>query len=437
MSIGFATEVDDKGVRKGVVLRPFEYTQKRIIYMKKTEQYTKKAIRAVKKMASKEARRAGWLIDTRDGDKSLYSNDPISRLLNIRSNTVDKFEYGGIKEISDLASIEDAQLDLFATHIDLSVQAFKRWRDKARQASDKPSPHRKIDYRKADNPYLERYGFGEWEEQVFKSSHFRGVVSIKSLVRHIYKVTQQHFLNSPFCRSFYFAHDALSQMKDKRCLKWMQDEGLLKHWIRPVMGISDVVQYEDTDGVTYSSSNFAGRPPGDSPELMPNDNSLFRDLRCALDICVALTTHLPESDKRRFSKATPKEISRAIHRLIDTSPRPERILQDIERIPNALRQIVLHEGGVVPGLADRNGRRQQKRTSVPVAVSEPANQIDPFDIDTDDESESAVEEKELVKTFQDLGIHPDVQEVAWELIADERKKFDASMLQRPAKSELN
>ena len=71
---------------------------------------------------------------------------------------------------------------------------------------------------------------------------------------------------------------------DPTCLKWMEEEGILHRWLRPVLGVNDVVTVLDEDGKVRKSRRYGGRPTGDSPELMPNDNSLFRDLRCALDL---------------------------------------------------------------------------------------------------------------------------------------------------------
>ena len=69
---------------------------------------------------------------------------------------------------------------------------------------------------------------------------------------------------------------------------------------------------------------------------MPLDNSLFRDLHCSLDEHVAVTSMLQRDDPRRFSKATPRLIKCSLERLWDqdngVSPRPKRIIQDIERL---------------------------------------------------------------------------------------------------------
>ena len=65
----------------------------------------------------------------------------------------------------------------------------------------------------------------------------------------------------------------------------------------------------------------------------------------------------------RFSKATPNLIVEAVRRLWDpevgVSPRPSRIIQDIQRLKENLKIVFEANGGVVLGVVDRNGHRRQ------------------------------------------------------------------------------
>ena len=64
--------------------------------------------------------------------------------------------------------------------------------------------------------------------------------------------------------------------------------------------------------------------------------------------------------------------------------------------------MVIFGGGIVPGLADRNGiRRTDKRQRRYVPPKE----------------------EPTMKTFCEMGIHPDVVEVARELVESEKEKF--------------
>ena len=135
------------------------------------------------------------------------------------------------------------------------------------------------------------------------------------------------------------------------------EEGLLHRWIRPVLGLNDFIEVGDK-----SSENYAGRPVGNCAEAMPLDNSLFRDVRTSVDTHVGMTSVLPLDDPRRFSKATPKEIMRTLDRLWDpvtgVTPKPSRIVQDINRLKENFLIIVEADGEIVDGVADRNGHRR-------------------------------------------------------------------------------
>ena len=65
---------------------------------------------------------------------------------------------------------------------------------------------------------------------------------------------------------FMFYHDALSIMTAKECREYMEEKGVLKHWILPELGLNDTF------------ARFKGVPLGNSPELMPLDASLNKDV---------------------------------------------------------------------------------------------------------------------------------------------------------------
>ena len=143
-----------------------------------------------------------------------------------------------------------------------------------------------------------------------------------------------------------------------------EKKGILNRWIRPVLGLNDEIIVTDADGKVKKSTRYKGRPVGDCPELMPLDNSLFRDLRTSVDQHVGITSMLSRDDKRRFSKATPKLIIDTINRIWDpdngVSPRPDRIVQDIERLKENIAIVIEAEGAIVTDVVDRNGHRRKK-----------------------------------------------------------------------------
>lgn len=398
--------------RIGVRLPHFNYTDKKIIYIKQEVALTQKAIEEIKQLEDRPAITKGWLIDRRDGDSRIWEEDNVRFIPQLGPVYQEKFESIGITTIKQLKQLDNEALQLASRRAVIPVNRMRSFVLKARQAIEGRCTLERIDYRQAENPFIARFGENDWLQEVYKSKPFAKVVSIKVLLHHMNNATKEAFRDTEYAETYLWSHDALNQMIDKKCMKWMQDENILQHWVRPVLGVSDKIRVVDEKNpdTVLTSTQYKGRPPGDSPELMPCDNSLFRDLKCSLDICCALTSHLDKTDPRKFSKATPKELSKAIIKLWDpvhgVSPRPERILQDIARIPVALRKIAEADGGIVPGLADRNGHRKERARGK--RVYHPPR------------------ENPTPKSFEEMGIHPDVVAVAEEFVEEANKQFDAS-----------
>ena len=64
---------------------------------------------------------------------------------------------------------------------------------------------------------------------------------------------------------FFIVHDSLVLMTAKETINWMRKHGCLHRWLLPLNGLHDGTPY-------------AVRPVGNSPEFMPLDNSLNRDI---------------------------------------------------------------------------------------------------------------------------------------------------------------
>ena len=73
-------------------------------------------------------------------------------------------------------------------------------------------------------------------------------VDIRDLVRHIDKQSGKVFIGTKYQDSYLFYHDALSTMPDKDCLDWMEEEGILKRWIGPELGLNNQITIVDQDG---------------------------------------------------------------------------------------------------------------------------------------------------------------------------------------------
>ena len=64
---------------------------------------------------------------------------------------------------------------------------------------------------------------------------------------------------------FFIVHDALVLMTAKETIQWMKEKNYFHRWLLPMNGLQDGTPYD-------------GRPVGNSPEFMPLDNSLNRDI---------------------------------------------------------------------------------------------------------------------------------------------------------------
>ena len=84
---------------------------------------------------------------------------------------------------------------------------------------------------------------------------------------------------------------------------------------------------------------YAGRPVGNSPEFMPLDNSLNRDILNSLRFHCVLSRFVldgegtdEEERNMRFSFSIPKEIARGLKRIWESkmgTPSSARIIQDV------------------------------------------------------------------------------------------------------------
>ena len=90
---------------------------------------------------------------------------------------------------------------------------------------------------------------------------------------------------------------------------------------------------------------------------MPLDNSLNQDVHESVQkhTVMSLTLCTEWKINSLFSMATPKEASRAYRRIFEPmtgmAPKPERIVQDVKKVMNALQVIFDAKGVYVPGLA--------------------------------------------------------------------------------------
>ena len=107
----------------------------------------------------------------------------------------------------------------------------------------------------------------------------------------------------------FIVHDALVLMTAKETIEWMKEKNCFHRWLLPMNGLQDGTPY-------------AERPVGNSPEFIPLDNSLNRDIwhslrfHCVLSRFVLDGEGIDEEERNMgFSLSTSKEISRGLKRI--------------------------------------------------------------------------------------------------------------------------
>ena len=103
---------------------------------------------------------------------------------------------------------------------------------------------------------------------------------------------------------------------------------------------------------------YANHPVGDSPEMMPLDSSLFKDLHAGVHYHVTRTTLLDVNDPKEFSLATSTEVAQTYTYVFNPTlvgpnagiPCSKKILQDYKKIISNCEEVCKARGVVVPGL---------------------------------------------------------------------------------------
>ena len=375
--------------------------------IKKYKKKVEEEIEQVKNLTN--GKTAGWIITSHPQD-TIFHNDCVSNMKGIGMKTKEKLEIAGIRQVKDFITSDTSpdaiasKLTSIANSSGCSLTTIQKFH--AQASSDTPGlcPN-DINCLTSNNPYQAHYG-ERWEEEIKKVRFMSKYCDVCNLVCYINSTARETFENTENASSYLFYRDALISMTDKHCLEWMQQEGILKRWIHPTLGCNNEIVICDEDGNEKVNTRYSGRPVGNFMELMPLDNSLFRDTRTSADLHATLTCILPRNDPHRFSKAMPKEITQMIECIWDpvegVSPPSNRIIQDISRLKENIKLVVEADGAIVPGVCDRNGHRNQGGTG---------RRYHPH---LDDQ---------LAQSIDELPLHKDCREVVLEIEATEREQF--------------
>ena len=126
---------------------------------------------------------------------------------------------------------------------------------------------------------------------------------ITDLIRFMMKEAEKLMKGSVHDDNLFIVHDDLVLMTSKETTTLMKNNKYYHRWFLPMNELQDGTPY-------------AGRPVGNSPEFIPLDNSLNRDILHSLRFhCVLIRFVLDregtdeEERNMRFNLSTPREIA--------------------------------------------------------------------------------------------------------------------------------
>jgi hypothetical protein len=261
---------DSNGEERGVCLNLFDYTKKKIISLKETKKIIDVEITRVRAMPKTTK---GWFLDSRANGR-IYADDPVIQVKGVGKKAEGLLQRNDINTVANLRALTKE-----TRPEGLTAKALKRYLTNCKDASSENAPS--ITYfTEANNPFAARYGEEEdewsqpeWISKIKNSTVFAHQVCVTDLMKHIVKQTKKCYRNTEHSNTYMFYHDALSLMTANLCVEWMKQQNIpgeetvvYNRWIKPELGLNNPI------------STFGGRPPGNSPELMPLDTSLNQDI---------------------------------------------------------------------------------------------------------------------------------------------------------------
>lgn len=342
---------DDEEV--GLRLPLYDYSGKNIISITKYADEQKREMDRVRALPSDGI----WVTGKRQAGE-LFKLDTVEQVKTIGTVAAGKLNVAGILTVQQLMDTPAGE------SIDgISSATLAKWIGNCSHAKAGAFPQSRVkNHKLAANPYLSLYGRALWEAKIAATTALSGFACITELCTHIITKSAVPFVGTPFEFTWQFSHDALSLLASVECRDWMskqiikgqrrdQDRSYLDCWVRPQAGLNEGTIYEH-------------RPVGNSPELMPLDASLNKDLHDDVNRHVAATAHLPKDHDLKFSRANPKEQGKAYKRVYNGSPPGTRIVEDVKRSVKSAETIRQKRGfwSSGMGLARGSGHRAINRT---------------------------------------------------------------------------
>jgi hypothetical protein len=254
----------------------------------------------------------------------LFKNDSVMVLDKIAEKTAKRLSKHGIKTVLDMKMITASGIYAIIAEKNFRVSetTLRDWQAKVEQAQQDSTPTRvRKDHRQNENPYLSQYGPDLWLSNTRKCTALSGYRCVTEMIDHIDTETKRVMKGAKNEVQGLWYHVALSLMNCKKSVQYMKQKGILNSWFLPWGRLQEGTRYNESI-------------PGDSPELMPLDETLTIDLHASDRYHVAIIWHLPNDDPQEISFTTPNKISCAYLRLVEPltggAPSSTRIVKDCE-----------------------------------------------------------------------------------------------------------
>lgn len=174
------------------------------------------------------------------------------------------------------------------------------------------------------------------------------IICITELIDHVISESTRLYAGTERASTFWIFHDGLTAWWEPAAQAYIASKGFKDRQLRCI-------------GSTNADNRYAGKLPGDSPEICRALDSFgFAHLAYSVRIHTALTSILAPEDPGRFSMGTPDQVESTLRRCWDVAPSSEQIIADIQGFPRVLQKIIDAKGCVVPDECLRSGRRERR-----------------------------------------------------------------------------
>ena len=226
-SFGVA-RVASNGNGTGMRLKPFNYTDRRVLSINDIGKKVKAGICRVRSLEHTDRK---WVSHSR-ANGELYLDDPVSKVSGLGKVAESLLHENDLKRVDDLFGLAgdgEAIKDIFKSTKGLGKASLLKWIDDCACISAKLAPEVEY-YINTANLYAAKYGtekdeWGEeaWEKEIKKSAALKPFVDIKDLVKHIISETKIAYQDTEHKDTYYWHHDALSQLTAGACIEWIKN----------------------------------------------------------------------------------------------------------------------------------------------------------------------------------------------------------------------